>query len=306
MSIAVVARAGAVVLLVLQAACGGAAPTAVPGPREASRAFAPGVVDVTALVARPDGSLRVATRERGQVIDVSAAGRPGPPVAAVAVRADGQRGLLGLVVAPDGRTFASWTRPDGVLVVGQVDPGPERVVWEGPPSADLANGGHLAWRRGRLVLGVGDLQQGTRTDDPAAVNGKLLTLDPEGPPGQEPLVLSSGWNNPFAFTVLDDGAVWVADNAPGDTGERLARGDRPDPAPVLLAEGTAPAGIDHIGATDLVVCGFKSGRLVRYRLEGGRPREHRVLATDCRTSVAVMGDGRVVYAAADGLRVVRP
>lgn len=277
------------------------------GPAVASRVLAPGVVDVTALVALPDGSLRVGLRASGVVEDVSASGAVGPPVARVDVRSDGQRGLLGVAVDGAGRTFASWTRPDGRLVVGQVAPGPTRPVWDGPASAGLANGGHLAFRIGRLVIGIGDLTEGVRKDDPSAINGKLVTLDPDGAPDQTPRPLSSGWNNPFAFTVLGDGAVWVADNVPGDSGERLTRGDVPATQdPVILAKGTAPAGIDHLGSSDLVVCGYKSGALLRYHLEKGRPRRAQLLATDCRTATVALADGRVVYAATDGLRILTP
>ena len=275
-------------------------------PEAETRPFAPDVTDVTGLVALPDGSLRVGVRATGVVVDVSATGTVGPPVARVEVRADGQRGLLGVAVDATGRTFASWTRPDGRLVVGQIAPGPTRLVWEGPTSTDIANGGHLEIRDARLVIGIGDLTQNELRDDPAAINGKLVSLDPDGMPDQEPQVVSSGWNNPFAFTILDDGAIWVADNAPGDTGERLTRGDDDGSDQIDLPTGTAPSGIDQLGSEELVVCGYKSGALLRYRLVDGRPRPERTLATDCRTAVVALGDGGVVYAADDGLRIVTP
>lgn len=296
-------RLAATALAVGLAACGGGSET---GPAARSRLLVPDVTDVTALVALPDGSLRVGIRASGVVEDVSATGTVGPPVARVEVRADGQRGLLGVAVDATGQTFASWTRPDGRLVVGQVAPGPTRLVWEGPSSVDRANGGHLAFRDARLVIGIGDLLQNERQDDPAAINGKLVSLDPDGLPGQQPRLVSSGWNNPFAFTVLDDGAIWVADNSPGDTGERLVRGDGADNDPIELPTGTAPSGIDHLGSDELVVCGYKSGALLRYRLVEGRPRLEGTLATDCRTAIVILGDGGVVYAADDGLRLVIP
>ena len=177
------------------------------------------------------------------------------------------------------------------------------MVWEGPESADLANGGHLDWRANRLIIGIGDLAVNERKDDPTAINGKLVALDPDGGPSQTPTVVSSGWNNPFGFTVLSDQSVWVADNSPGDRGERLARGDISPIDPVELPTATAPSGIDHLGTDQLVVCGFKSGALLRYELRDGRPHALRTLATDCQTAVVVDGS-RIIYAAADGLRVV--
>lgn len=288
-------------LLGVLVSCGGGAHN-----RPASRSFALGLSDVTALVALPDGAVRVAIRARGVIEDVSATGPVGPPVAQVAVRADGQRGLLGVAVDATGRTFASWTRPDGRLVVGQVAGGVTRLVWVGPRSADLANGGHLAFRNGRLVIGIGDLLENDRKNDPAAINGKLASLDPDGSPGQTPQIVSSGWNNPFAFTVLADGTIWVADNAPGDTGERLARGDIAGAEAVELPAATAPAGIDHLGADELVLCGYKSRALLAYRLNDGHPRQRRTLTSDCRTAVVTLATGDVIYAAHDGLRILTP
>lgn len=256
------------------------------------------------MVALPGGGIRVGVRSTGVIEDLSRSGMVGPAIARLDVRADGQRGLLGLTVDAHGRTFASWTRPDGRLVVGQVAPGPTRLVWEGPLSVALANDGHLARLNGRLLIGVGDLTHNERRDDPGAINGKLVTLDPDGAPDQIPQPLSAGWNNPFAFTVLDDGAVWVADNSPGHRPERLTRGDTSAANPTELPAGTAPSGIDHIGTDQLVVCGYKSGALLRYGIADGRPHQERTLATDCRTAVVVLSDRRVLYETEDGLRVV--
>lgn len=276
-----------------------------PEKRSGSHLLAAGVSDVTAIVVQPDHSLRIAIRTSGVIEDISANGAAGPKIAHLDVRSDGQRGLLGLAIDRTGRTFASWTPPDGRIVVGQVAPGPTRLIWNGPRSADLANGGHLAMRDERLVIGIGDLLHNDRTRNPATLNGKLISLDPNGPPNQAPERISLGWNNPFAFTVLGDG-IWVADNAPGDSGERLTRGDFAGSEPVELPNGTAPAGIDHLGVDALAVCGYKSGRLLAYQIVHGHPRLLRTLATDCRTAVAALPDGRIAYSANDGIRVVTP
>ena len=58
-------------------------------------------------------------------------------------------------------------------------------------------------------------------------------------------MLSQGWNNPFAFALTPAGALWVADNVPGQRGERLARGDLDgEPTHVTtLPTNTVPAGL---------------------------------------------------------------
>ncbi len=218
-------------------------------------------------------------------------------LARLRVRSDGQRGLLGLAASGD-RVWAEWTPPDGRLVIARILPGPRRILWRGPPSATLANSGHLALGPGgELVAGIGDRQ--TRK------LGSLFTVLPRR------RTLSTGWNNPFAFSVGPDGALWVADNAPGDTGERLTRGDRGRPRPpiTILRTGTAPSGLAVLDPRTLAVCGFRSGRLDLWRVGEGAPRRltaARPLATDCRLGVARLGDGALVYSTGDALRVVRP
>ncbi|MEP6625860.1 MAG: PQQ-dependent sugar dehydrogenase, partial [Acidimicrobiia bacterium] len=170
----------------------------------------------------PDGAggLLFAERVSGRVRRVDAAGRLVPePVARVAVSVAGQRGLLGVAVDGADRVFAAYTGtgPGRPILVAEVVP-ESRPVWSGPPSAKLANGGHLVYdpHRARLVIGIGDLLDRARSADPTAPNGKLLLLDPDGPPDQRPAVLSARWNNPFAFALTDAGALWVADNVPGE------------------------------------------------------------------------------------------
>lgn len=254
----------------------------------------PGAVqEPVALAVLDDGRVAVGERRAGRVLALSPdPGSATPPEVLATVDVDpgaeGQRGLLGLAALGD-RLFAAWTRAgDGRLVVGQVVPGPTRLVWEGPASSDLANGGHLVVTAdGRLVVGVGDLRRPDLVDDPAAPNGKLLALDPGGPPGQAPTVLSGGWNNPFAFTTTADGVLWVADNAPGQEAERLGRGDG-EGARVDLPGRRAPSALVALGRGRLGLCGFLDGDLVEVDVTG-RPRVGRTLVRDaCRTGAVVL------------------
>lgn len=172
------------------------------------------------------------------------------PLARIPVSTDGQRGLLGLAIDGQGRTFIASTEPSGDrnLVVRELQRGKGsdgssawRVVWTGPKTETLANGGHLAFAPdGSLLIGVGELAAQHLRDVPALARttspGRILRLDPSGEARQRPTVVSAGWHNPFAFAVFDDGALWVADNAPGGTRERIARGDTPLPSEVTELE----------------------------------------------------------------------
>ena len=279
-------------------------------PPAATRILVARAADPSAVVALPHGGFRYAERLSGRIREVDGDGRLRPtPVAVVAVRSSpGQRGLLGLAVDDRGTTFAAWTRrSDGRLVVGRVAPAPNRLVWIGPPSADLANGGHLAFTTdGRLLIGIGDLEQPQRKTDRTSPNGKLLTLDPHGRSDQRPEVVSARWNNPYAFTYAHDGSLWVADNAAGRKPERIGRGDRRDP-PMATTGGLrpfAPSALVPLGKDRLGVCGYV-GRVMReVRIVGGRPESPgRVLIDRCVIAAAVLADGRVVVTDENAVRV---
>ncbi len=266
--------------------------------------------DPSAVAALPDGAFRYAERRTGRIREVDRRGTlRAAALATVQVRSGpGQRGLLGLAIDRHDATFAAWTRrSDGRLVVGQVAPGATRLVWVGPMGATLANGGRLAFTPdGRLLLGVGDLEQPARTADPVAPNGKLLLLDPQREPTQAPRVLTGGWNNPFAFAYGSGDRLWVADNAPGQRPERITRGDRKG-APVATT-GTlrplAPAALVSLGQGRLGLCGYVSRLMREVRLDGDRPeRPGRVLVEGCAVAAAVLPDRRVVVTDDNTIRV---
>jgi glucose/arabinose dehydrogenase len=258
-----------------------------------------------ALATEPGGGLLVAPLAGGTIRRISANGSVAPTALRVPlVRTDGQRGLLSLAVGRS-RVYASWTPRSGErLVVGRLRAGmPPRIVWTGPRTTTLANGGHLAFAPGgRLVIGIGDRQS------PRGAVGRLLSLDPAGPPTQRPRVLSTGWNNPFAFAFTPDDRLWVADNAPGAHPERLARGDAGRPHDVTdLPRATAPSGLAALSGGDLALCGVVSGTLDRYRrTSDGSWTRVGTIAADCRYGVVRLTDGRLAYAGAHTIRSVRP
>lgn len=259
--------------------------------------------EAAAMVALPDGGLLYGERKTGRIRDIE-----GEVVARVDVTADGERGLLGLAVAPDDRLFAAWTRRDGRIVLARVRPGSQRIVWLGPPSADRANGGHIEWSPdGTLVIGIGDLEDPGSVSDLDAPHGKLLELDPDGPADQKPKNLSYGWNNPFAFDFTPSGDLWLADNAPGEQEERLLRADPVGPRSVL-PDHTAPSGLAAVDDDTLVVCGYRTKLLLRFRIGANRVArlESDPLARDCALGVAVLDDGRIAYSTGASIRTVSP
>jgi hypothetical protein len=253
----------------------------------------------SALAALPDGTIRYAERLTGEIRDVSPEGDVAEePLAEVDASVSGQRGLLGVAVDDTGRTFASWTDESEVLLVGQVAPGPRRVIWRGPETSDLNIGGRIAFGPdGRLIVALGDLEDPPAVTDPGLPNGKILALEPDGVAQQQPSTISGGWTNPVAFGFGPDGTLWVADDAPQDTPDRLARGDldlRRYPI-TELSEDTKPAGLAAVG-DELFLCGFETRRLVRFRVVGDRAlREGAPLATNCSLGVIALPDGRLAY-----------
>jgi hypothetical protein len=255
---------------------------------------------VAAMAPLPGGGFLWGDRVTGEIRRVSAAGHPsGGVVARVAVATTNLHGLLGLARTPDGRVFAAWTDPADRLTVGQVSPGPTRAIWRAQAFSGFDVGGHLAVTpQGTLLLGVG---AGVipRAGAPGPT-GDLVLLQPGQRSSQPSRVLSTGWNNPFAFAYTPGGQLWVADNVPGTRGERLARGDldgRPTHA-TPLPPGTAPSGLAVVSGTRLVVCGFQSHLLQVFRITSalravavGAP-----IARNCWIGVIRLADGRLAYA----------
>lgn len=266
------------------------------------------VADPLSPVALAEGGFLYGERTTGRIIRSS---RSGETMVTVeiddALATDGQRGLLGLAVRRAGEAtdiYASWTRAsDGRLVVGRLASDREAIVWEGPVSTDLANGGTLAFRGDDLLVSIGDLQDPDAVSDPDALNGKILALDPEGTAEQDPSVVSSGWNNPFAMTVVGDD-IWLVDNAPGPQPERIVRIGLDGEESVLELEGEmrAPSSLDVLPDGDLVLCGFVSEVIERIPVpDQGVVAPSEVLGPPCATGVAVLADGSIVSTTADAV-----
>lgn len=259
----------------------------------------------SALAALPEGRVLAGELVSGTVRQLPG----GRVVTRVPVEAGGQRGLLGLAVDGDGRIYAASTERDDLrLVVDRIAPGDRKRVYDGPKSTELGVGGHLEIAEdGRLLLGIGDLGRTKLIDDPSALNGKLVSLDPDGPPDQRPRILSGGWHNPFAFDLDPAGRVWIADNAPGALPERIGRGDGEDREITVLDGRRAPSGVAMLSARTLALCGVVSGRLERFRRDStGRWKAAGTISRDCLYGVLLTTDGRLAISGRGGVRFVKP
>ena len=257
-------------------------------------------------------------RRAGTINSVDVGGTDGPAadtvtvLATIEVGTDGeQRGLLGHTVI-DAVRYAAWTDPDSEhLVVGALtDDEPatvDRVVWDAGGTAGGAVGGHIdATPDGRLLLGIGQLTDWAKDHG----SGALLTLDPAGPPDQEPVVLSDGYINPFALEVIGD-VVWVADNAVGDDTERTgsidltAGSERVDRGDLHVTGGDprAPSAVVALGDGGAAVCGFLDAELRPWSRD---PAGYGDAIGPCLTGAALLADGTIVTATADGLIAIAP
>ncbi len=276
------------------------------GRDDGPRRIIAGAAAPVAPVALPGGDFLYAERTTGRVLQVTDGAAHVVATVPDRLRTDGQRGLLGLAVRSTGagiEIFGAWTRmSDGRLVVGRLDDVEAPAVWEGPVSTDLANGGTLVFRGDELLIGVGELQDPAAALDPTTANGKVLALDPAGPPDQTPTVVRGGWHNPFALTVAG-GDVWVVDNAPGSEPERLARIAPDGSASVVDLTGKrAPSSLAVLPDGDLALCGYVSQVVERIPVpdRGVAPPDGEI-GPPCATGVAVLPDGSMVTTTADAI-----
>jgi len=233
-------------------------------------------------------------------------------LASLEVGTDGeQRGLLGHTVI-DGVRYAAWTDSDtDHLLVGALGDGApatiDRIIWDAGGTAGGAVGGHLdVTPDGQLVLGIGQLTDWAKDHG----SGAMLGLDPAGPPDQDPVVLSDGYTNPFAFAVVAD-QLWVADNAVDDDTERTGSFDLTDPSgrldrSDLDATGSsprAPSAVIAVPGGDVAVCGFLDSELRRWSTD---PPGYGDVLGPCLTGAAALPDGTIVTATADGLVAIAP
>lgn len=196
-----------------------------------------------AMTFLPDGRMLV-TEKRGALLLVAADGKSRVQIASLPVDAEGQGGLMDVVLAPDfaqsKRVYLSWSAAEGggkgvVLARGVLDDttaGAEKlrqieVLFRAAPF--VSGNGHYSGRiafspDGRyLFFANGERQKFDPAQDPKATLGKMLRLTLDGKPapgnpltaqGFHPAVWSYGHRNVLGVAFDAAGNLWAQEMGP--------------------------------------------------------------------------------------------
>lgn len=198
---------------------------------------ATGLDQPVCLAFAPDGTLFVGERTTGTVRAITRDGLRSTPVLRVPVSHSGERGLLGLAVAPDhattGHLYVFYSRRPTAQRIGRFTirdfvAGDETVILDEIPGAPTHNGGGLHFGPdGHLYFSVGDTGVPERARDLNVLPGKLHRVAPDGSipddnpwPGRS--AFCRGVRNVFGFDFWPgpDGApsapvvIYAAENGP--------------------------------------------------------------------------------------------
>lgn len=181
----------------------------------------------------PDGTLYYASFGTGELREIKKDGTRGTLWTAPNLQLGGERGFVGLALAPDfadsGAFYVNYqTNKSGTVVtrLSRVVDGVETVLLDDIRSGKLHNSGRIAFMPdGNLLMSVGDATLDTigrnasmHAHDETDLNGKVLRLTPEGKPapgnpwGNE--VWTKGHRNVYGLAVSPDGIVIGTENGP--------------------------------------------------------------------------------------------
>jgi glucose/arabinose dehydrogenase len=152
----------------------------------ARRTVATGLSVPWGIAFLPDGDALVAERTTARILRIPAGGgKPRRVMRVPGVLAAGEGGLLGLAVSPrysrDRLVYAYFTSKTDNRIVRFKLGGKVRPVLTGLQKAGIHNGGRIAFGPdGKLYAGVGDAGNTANAQDPKALNGKILRVDPGG------------------------------------------------------------------------------------------------------------------------------
>jgi glucose/arabinose dehydrogenase len=226
----------AFLLLTGAAGCGGSgaaatSPSAPPGavsrydlaaPQEVARGL-----DVPwGLAFLPGGDALISERDPGRVLRLTPGGEPREIRVVEGVNADGEGGLLGLAVSPDGLVYAYLTAAeDNRIVRFGLSGGEQELVLGGIAKSSFHNGGRIAFGPdGMLYVGTGDAGDTASSQDPQSLNGKILRVDRNGrPPRDNPVsgspVYSLGHRNVQGLAWDAGNNLWATEFGQNDVDE---------------------------------------------------------------------------------------
>ncbi|WP_449484267.1 PQQ-dependent sugar dehydrogenase [Streptomyces avidinii] len=303
------------------AASASSAPGASGGASASPSASGPpakGSVTVTGVVAKdlespwgvaplPDGSLLVASRDKGTISRVDAATGAVTAVGRVpGVAPGGEGGLLGLALSPtfasDRMVYAYFTtesdnriarlRYDDKRPAGEQLGAPD-TVFRGIPKGLIHNGGRIAFGPDKMLYaGTGETGETGLAQDKKSLGGKILRMTPDGQPVHgnpeaDSVVYSYGHRNVQGLAWDQDKRLWAAEFGqntwdelnliePGANygwPEAEGKAGKPglrDPVAVWKTDEASPSGIAWARGS-VWMAGLKGQRLWRIPLAGTAP-----------------------------------
>jgi len=185
------------------------------------------------LALAPDGTMFVADKDVGEIRIVRDGQLLDEPFITLPVQVGvNETGLLGVAVDPrfpdEPWIYAYYTGTDVqnhlVRIRADGDRGTEiqPLLDLLPATAGWHNGGDLVFGPdGKLYVAVGDGHDGSRSQDPNGLGGRILRLNPDGSvPADNPLgpgnpTFALGIRNSFGLCFdLDNGVLWETENGP--------------------------------------------------------------------------------------------
>lgn len=174
-------------------------------------------------VTSSDGAMLLSQRDTAEILEV-VDGDTRVVGTIPGVTPGGEGGLLGIAVR-DGFLYAYATTADDNRVLrsplegepGALRLGTVRTVLDGIPSANIHNGGRIAFGPdGMLYVTTGDASEPGAAQDPDALGGKILRVAPDGAvPADNPFpgspVWSLGHRNPQGIGWDADGTMYASE-----------------------------------------------------------------------------------------------
>ncbi|MCW3494659.1 PQQ-dependent sugar dehydrogenase [Microbacterium sp. SSM24] len=248
----------------------------------APQALATGLAAPWSVVPVRDGGALISQRDDGTVVELTPAGEVRTAGTVPGVVSGGESGLHGLALLERDEVtwlYAYYGASDDNRVVrmpllgesGALSLGESELVFAGIPRANTHNGGRIAFGPdGMLYVATGDAQNRDAPQDPGALGGKILRLDPEGDPAPgnpwDSAVYSMGHRNVQGLAWTQDGTMWASEfgqdtwdelnriEAGGNYGWPVVEGNAGregmiDPVVTWATDDASPSGIAAVGDT---------------------------------------------------------